>query len=242
MLIRLGVQTLTLVDFDIIEKSNLGESADYLTEADVGRSKVQAVADHLGSVNPGATIRIAQESIAGLGALEAVKASDFVICTTDHDGARLATTCAASLYARPLLDIGTGLQHDSRIGLTVRLALPGRCLMCLGGLNAGSSWAVMQSLSAERDFHAGRVWTRERRGSLASLNQLAAALGQRMIEDLAQGRLTDSTWLQAEYVEGHVSISYPIVDPTTCPICTTLTGRGDDGLADVPRLISRLKR
>jgi len=195
MLTRLGVRELTLVDFDTLEEGDLGETADFLTEDDVHEPKVQAVAHHLCEINPDVVVHTVQESITGLGALHAIKASDFVICTTDHSSARLAAACAASLYARPMLDIGTGIEQDGRIGLTVRLTLPGQCLLCFGGLDVENSWTIMKSSSTERDFHAKRIWAHERQGSLASLNQLGAALGQRMIEDLAAERLAGSTWL-----------------------------------------------
>lgn len=243
LLLRVGVRRLTLVDPDVLARFNLGESDDCLSDDDVARSKVGALADALRRIYPHARILSVSESISHIRSLSTVKACDLLICCTDHDSARLATACLASLYCRPLVDVATGIPRESErtMGASVRLTLPGRCLLCTGGLRADAA-SVLRSTDAERVFHASRDWRQERLGSLASLNHLAAALAQRMIEDLVAERLRETTWLQVEYDRhGRITTSYPPRAPDSipreCRLCATLTCRGDDGLAQVPSLI-----
>ena len=51
-----------------------------------------------------------------------------LISCVDHDEARLATGIIAALYAKPLLDIGTGVfgsGEGRQMGADIRLILPG---------------------------------------------------------------------------------------------------------------------
>ena len=249
LLLRIGVRHLTLIDPDVMERFNLGESDDCLVESDAGRPKVDALADALRALYPRADIRCVHESISHVCSFDAARACDMLVCSADHDSARLATACVALLFCRPLLDVATGIHREApnRMGASVRLVLPGRCLLCTGGLRVVDAGRALRSAEAERAFHAGRDWRTERAGSLASLNHLAAALGLRMIEDLLLERIRDTTWLQLEYdSSGRVATAYPplpeIHDTAPCRLCATLAGMGDDGLALVPGLIRSMER
>ncbi len=159
-LTRFGGQRLTLIDPDLLEPHNLGEM-DAVPPADLGRPKVDAVADRLRTQFPNFPISQfpVPDSILSLSALVAVKRADLLICCVDNPTARLVTTFLAALYLKPLLDIGTGIFYDataqddsapspSRLGFRnppspipnrtmgadVRLLLPSRCLLCFGGI------------------------------------------------------------------------------------------------------------
>jgi len=249
LLLRIGVRRLTLVDPDVLELFNLGEADDCLSESQIGRPKVDVLADALRLLYPWADIQPISESVTHIRSLQAVKACDILLCCTDHDSARLAATCAAALFCRPLLDVGTGITRRpfSRMGASIRLILPGQCLMCTGGLRVTEAQQVLRSSTTEQTFRTSRDWHQERMGSLASLNYLAAALAQRMIEDLLAERIQDTTWLQLEFDQrGRIEITYPPLPPTTdashCRVCSALAGRGDEGLAEVPRLIHNSDR
>jgi hypothetical protein len=125
------------------------------------------------------------------------------------------------------------------MGLDVRLVLPGRCLLCFGGL-AGLTAARDELLAgvavpAPADFRA------ERLGSLRSLNALAVSLAQTLLEQCLAGRLTASTWLQGDVGDGGVPrLTYPAPVPTAdCPLCA-LTASGDAGLHAFPAVLRRL--
>lgn len=91
-LARLGLHHLTLIDPDRLEPHNLGEM-DAATDADVGRPKAQAIADHLHTLflhfpaSPSPIVAPISDSVA----LTAAKGCDVLFCCADNDAARLAT-------------------------------------------------------------------------------------------------------------------------------------------------------
>ena len=253
-LARFGVRQLTLIDPDEIEPHNLGEM-DLVAWRDVGRPKVEAVAERLEEFWPGrkTSVRRVAASILALESLLAVKDAEFIVCCVDNAAARLATSFLATLYLKPMLDIGTGVMNENpvgptrRMGADIRLVMPGRCLVCWGGI-AGIKQAVALYSNSSRDSNddssrgpiraqfpsglmLGRNWRHERAGSLRSLNGVAVNLGLRLLEDFVADRIVDSTWLHAEYdTNGIPSVEHRVeVVQRPCCVCE-LCGRGDSGL------------
>ncbi len=210
-LARLGVERLTLIDPDRIEPHNVGEMLG-ISAADHGRLKVEALAATLATQKPTHTAIVAvPTSITRRRALHAVQDCDVLISCVDHDSARLAATAIAMVFCKPLLDIATGVHgHGStrQVGADVRFVLPEHCLWCFGGLrHATEARQVLASTEAERDFVAQRDWQRERAGSLGSLNQCAVGVALRLLEDLLDGRVQDSTWAHLEFdAAGRLSV------------------------------------
>ncbi len=70
--------------------------------------------------------------------------------------------------------------------------------------------------------------------ALPSLNQLAAHLGLRLLEDLVRERVQHSTWLHLEYDRQGIPVLHTMTPPENpvCPLCH-LTAEGDAGLANV---------
>ncbi len=248
-LARLGVRQITLVDPDIVEVGNLGEM-DGVSEADVGRPKVEALARSLREVEVGSGLEVQALgiSVTHLRALRAAAGCDLLVSTVDHDGARLGAAAIAGLYLKPLLDIATGIHMmdgEGRVmGADVRLVLPGNpaggCLLCLGGLHdPEAARRVLASARAETDSYARREWRRERAGSLLSLNQLAASVAVRLLEDFIGERVVDSTWVRLDFDEaGHLSVAYPPARPAEgCPLCG-LCGLGEAGLSHLAQALS----
>jgi len=247
MLARLGVRHLTLVDPDTVERHNLGEMTG-ITESAIGFAKVDALGAALargrGAVPEVLRIR---NSITHLRSLHAAQACDVLFACVDHDAARLALAAIATLYSRLLIDIGAGVHgHGAErvMGADVRLVLPGRCLLCMGGLrDEDAARRVLASPQAERTFYAGRDWQAERAGSLHSLNQLSAAIALRLLEDLVAERIRDSVWAHLEFdAHGRLSVSYPSPAPADgsqpCPMCRW-SASGDDGLAHIASVLLR---
>jgi molybdopterin/thiamine biosynthesis adenylyltransferase len=231
-----GIDRLALIDPDVIRPHNLGEMAG-MHRADLGRSKVEAVAERLRGIgDPALSITTVAESITHRDALDAVRGCDVLVGCLDHDAGRWAAAALASLYFRPHLDIATGIHGHGdarRMGADVRLTLPGdRCLECLGGLaDPAGAHRALATPAAERSALDDRDWRAGRAGSLRSLNGLATAVAQRLWEDLIANRVRASTWLRIEYdAAGRPSITEPMPPrPGACRLCD-LMGRGDDGL------------
>src|SRR5262245_6538082 len=70
-----GVGTLGLIDFDVVDTSNLHRQLLHGTR-DVGRAKVDSARDRLEDVNPHVSLVTHRESLTSSNALELVKAYD----------------------------------------------------------------------------------------------------------------------------------------------------------------------
>jgi hypothetical protein len=250
MLAALGIRHLTLIDPDVIEPHNLAEM-DVVGDADVGRPKVEAAADHLrdrlaascGSILPvNAPIAVPEAISAAIGC-------DVLFACPDNDAARLAVAIIGTLYHRVVVDVGTGIHFPTDpvltirnphsairnrwMGADVRLIVPGDgCLLCRGSLTHYGR--ALDDLINHRDPNLpARVWNEERAGSLRSLNQLAAALAVRLLEDLVAERIQGSIWARVDVNEaGRVAVDYPLGEPPPasreCPLCAK-AGLGDEG-------------
>ena len=95
-----GVGTIGLVDFDVVDASNLHRQILYGTE-DVGRPKLAAAAERLTSVNPNVRVERFEEKLASDNALEIVRAFDVVADGTDNFPTRYLVNDACVLTGRP---------------------------------------------------------------------------------------------------------------------------------------------
>lgn len=224
-LARIGVSHLTLIDPDRVELHNL-DAMDGTSYGDIGRPKVQAVAEHLRLFACGVPEPLSVAVTTGR-AIAALREADFICCCVDDATARLATGTLATLFLKPLLDIGVGVHtHSGRVekAADVRMVLPGerRCLACFGGI--AQQEQMLRLIGGEP---AAIQWHAQRAGSLRSLNQIAAHLGIGMIQDLATERLTHSQWLRLRYQDSVPAIEALTANPDPeCPVCS-LAAAGD---------------
>lgn len=129
MLTRAGVGRLRLVDFDVVELSNLQRQVLY-DEADVasGRPKAQIAAERLSRINSGVEFEVRLSKIEPENAAELIGGVDLVIDAVDNFRAKFALNRAA-------LDLGLPLIYGALSG-TYGLSLaiiPGQtaCLCCV---------------------------------------------------------------------------------------------------------------
>jgi hypothetical protein len=239
-LAALGVAGLVLIDPDVLEAHNFGEMAGLVAD-DLGDAKVQALARAVQRqpLATGTQVTAVAESVLSLAALGALKEADVLVCCADSVAARLATAVLAVFYLKPLLDIGTAVLAGPRIGADVRWLLPGRCLLCVGGLPdlAAARTALLQGRIQLRTGE----FTTERLGSLRSLNTMAVGLGQTLLEQCVAGRREEATWLQLDVDATGLPrlASRRPGRASRCGLCVQ-TGQGDGALADLPALLARL--
>jgi molybdopterin/thiamine biosynthesis adenylyltransferase len=131
-LAHLRVGSLTLVDPDVVEDSNLSRLIGSVP-SDVGRSKVDVLAQHARRINPDSHVAIFTDSVLDIDPQSLIEA-DAILCATDGHGSRALLTELCQQYLVPVVDLGVevvpGIEMF-RAGGGVRVLRPGHgCLHC----------------------------------------------------------------------------------------------------------------
>ena len=95
-----GVGTMGLVDFDVVDVTNLQRQVLYTT-ADIGRPKLDAAAERLTAMNPGLNLELHYVTLDAGNALELVEQYDVILDGTDNFTARYLVNDACVLARRP---------------------------------------------------------------------------------------------------------------------------------------------
>src|SRR5882762_7614655 len=95
-----GIGTLGLVDFDVVDESNLQRQIIHST-ADVGRPKIDSAADKLKALNPHVNIVKHETMLTSQNALEIIKDYDIVADGTDNFPTRYLVNAACVLTGKP---------------------------------------------------------------------------------------------------------------------------------------------
>ncbi len=131
-LAHLRIGKLTLIDPDLVETSNLSRLVG-ATSTDVGRAKVDVLADHARGINPSAQVTPLAASILDVNP-RALLDADVIVCATDGHGSRALLTEVPQQYLIPVVDLGVEVDPNSgtfRAGGGVRVLRPGSgCLHC----------------------------------------------------------------------------------------------------------------
>ena len=121
-----GVGTVGIVDFDVVELSNLQRQVLHHT-ADVGRPKVQSAYDNIKSYNPDVNVVLHETRLDSGNAMEIIGQYDLVINGADNFATRYLVNDACYLLNKPLID-GSILIFDGQ----ATVFLPGEgCYRCL---------------------------------------------------------------------------------------------------------------
>ena len=126
-LARSGVGGFTLWDNDLLDVHNVGRHI--CTLKDIGRPKVEAMRDHILSINPAAKIECVDQDVtkAGDDLDAAVEAADCVVAGTDNNASRFAINEAAVHAATPAY---FGRAQTRACGGDVIQVLPNRAMPC----------------------------------------------------------------------------------------------------------------
>jgi adenylyltransferase/sulfurtransferase len=121
-----GVGTLGIVDFDLVELSNLQRQTLHHSH-DVGRPKVLSARETLKEYNPDVNIVLHETRLTSENALEIIPQYDVVVNGADNFPSRYLVNDACYLAGRPLVD-GSILTFDGQ----ATVFIPGRgCYRCL---------------------------------------------------------------------------------------------------------------
>jgi adenylyltransferase/sulfurtransferase len=95
-----GVGTLGIVDFDVVDASNLQRQILHGT-SDVGRAKTASARDTLEEINPNVRVETLDTQLGADNALEILRAFDLVIDGSDSFATRFLTSDASVLLGKP---------------------------------------------------------------------------------------------------------------------------------------------
>jgi adenylyltransferase/sulfurtransferase len=124
-----GVGALGLVDFDVVEISNLQRQIIHYTE-DVGRRKLDSAREKLHHINPGVSVELHQARLNASNALEILNSYDIIIDGTDNFPTRYLVNDACVLLKKPNVHgsvfrfEGMASVFDARIGPCYRCLYP----------------------------------------------------------------------------------------------------------------------
>jgi molybdopterin/thiamine biosynthesis adenylyltransferase len=121
-----GIGTLGLVDFDVVELSNLQRQVIHSTE-DLGKPKVESAAETITAINPDATVHQYQQRISSETIPDIMADYDLVLDGTDNFPTRFLLNDAC-LLTEKILVYGAVLRFDGQV--SVFAPNQGPCYRC----------------------------------------------------------------------------------------------------------------
>jgi molybdopterin/thiamine biosynthesis adenylyltransferase/rhodanese-related sulfurtransferase len=122
-----GVGTIGIVDFDVVDESNLQRQIIHGT-SDVGRPKVESAYDKLKDINPNVEVRVHEEALTSENAFEIFEDYDVIVDGTDNFPTRYLVNDACVLLNKPNV-YGSIFRFEGQA--SVFFAEEGPCYRCL---------------------------------------------------------------------------------------------------------------
>ena len=122
-----GVGTIGIVDFDVVDESNLQRQIIHGT-SDVGRKKMESARDTLKNINPNVEIIAFEEALSSENALEIFEDFDIIVDGTDNFPTRYLVNDACVLLGKPNV-YGSIFRFEGQA--SVFYAEEGPCYRCL---------------------------------------------------------------------------------------------------------------
>ena len=122
-----GVGTLGIVDFDVVDASNLHRQIIYGV-SDVGRRKLEVARDRLTEMNPDLNVVLHETALSSKNALEIMRDYDIVVDGTDNFQTRYLVNDACVLLGKPNV-YGSIFRFDGQA--SVFAVKGGPCYRCL---------------------------------------------------------------------------------------------------------------
>jgi len=130
-----GVGKLTLIDFDVVELSNLQRQIVHSNE-DLGRPKVESAQDRIHKLNPTIEINTINKSLDDKAMESAISSVDVVVDGTDNFETRFMINRACVKQKKPLVS-GAAIRFEGQVSV-FRNDLPDEpCYQCLYADAAG---------------------------------------------------------------------------------------------------------
>ncbi|WP_200842685.1 HesA/MoeB/ThiF family protein [Zhongshania aliphaticivorans] len=124
-----GVGELHLVDDDTVELSNLQRQIAH-GQSDIGRPKVESVADSVSAINPDVELVLMPSRLAGQALKDAVASVDVVVDASDNFSTRFALNEACVKARRPLIS-GAAIRGEAQLSVFDFRRPDSPCYRCL---------------------------------------------------------------------------------------------------------------
>ncbi|MGH8930328.1 MAG: molybdopterin-synthase adenylyltransferase MoeB [Egibacteraceae bacterium] len=122
-----GVGTIGLVDYDVVDESNLHRQVIHGTK-DIGRHKTESARDSINDINPHVEVIVHETLLRSDNALDIIEPYDIVIDGTDNFPTRYLVNDACVLLSKPNV-YGSIFRFDGQ--LAVFYAKEGPCYRCM---------------------------------------------------------------------------------------------------------------
>jgi molybdopterin/thiamine biosynthesis adenylyltransferase/rhodanese-related sulfurtransferase len=122
-----GVGTLGIVDFDVVDESNLQRQIIHGT-SDLGRPKMESAREKIEDINPNVRVEAFEEALTSENALEIFEAFDVIVDGTDNFPTRYLVNDACVLLGKPNV-YGSIFRFEGQA--SVFYAEEGPCYRCL---------------------------------------------------------------------------------------------------------------
>jgi sulfur-carrier protein adenylyltransferase/sulfurtransferase len=122
-----GVGTIGVVDFDVVDASNLQRQVIHGTK-DIGRKKIESAADRLRDINPNTNVEAFETRLTSENALELFREFDVIVDGTDNFPTRYLVNDASVLTGKPNV-YGSIFRFEGQA--SVFWAEKGACYRCL---------------------------------------------------------------------------------------------------------------
>jgi len=122
-----GVGTLGILEFDVVDESNLQRQVIH-GQSDVGRSKALSAAESVREINPNVTVRLHEERLDSSNAMQIFADYDLIVDGTDNFATRYLVNDACVLLGKPYV-WGSIFRFDGQA--SVFWAEHGPCYRCL---------------------------------------------------------------------------------------------------------------
>jgi molybdopterin/thiamine biosynthesis adenylyltransferase/rhodanese-related sulfurtransferase len=122
-----GVGTLGIIDFDVVDESNLQRQIIH-GQSDVGRSKAESARDSIREINPYVNVIVHQERLDSDNAMQIFEPYDLIVDGTDNFATRYLVNDACVLLGKPYV-WGSIYRFDGQA--SVFWAEHGPCYRCL---------------------------------------------------------------------------------------------------------------
>jgi sulfur-carrier protein adenylyltransferase/sulfurtransferase len=122
-----GVGTLGVVDFDVVDETNLQRQIIHGT-SDVGRPKIESARDRIAEINPNVVVVPHEVRLSSENALEIMRDYDIVVDGTDNFPTRYLVNDACAILGKPNV-YGSIFRFEGQV--SVFWAAKGPCYRCL---------------------------------------------------------------------------------------------------------------